>query len=112
MNRGPPNRESVARMDAQLAAQSRAEAALRLHLGQVLEVLGRGACFELGFSSLTAYALERCERGVRWVLGARNLAHRLETLPELRRAVALGRVSWSKAELVAPIAAVSEEARW
>ena len=40
------------RIDAELAAQSRAEAALRLRLGQALEVLGRGACFELGFSSL------------------------------------------------------------
>ena len=116
MNRALENRESIDLIDAQLAQQSRAESALRLHLGQVLEVLARGPCFELGFSSLTAYALERCERSVRWALAARALAQRLEALPELRRAVAEGSVSWSKAELVAPVvapvAAVGEGARW
>ena len=40
--------------------------------GQVLEVLSRKAhCHTLGFSSVAAYALERCERSVRWVEGAR-----------------------------------------
>lgn len=105
------SREGIERIDAQLAQHARAEAALRLHLGQALEVLGRGACFELGFSSLSAYALERCERSVRWALAARCLAQRLEALPELRRAVAAGRVSWSKAELVAPVV-LENEARW
>jgi hypothetical protein len=37
--------------------EAQAEAALRLRLGQPLEVLARGGCFDLGFSSLTAYAL-------------------------------------------------------
>ena len=81
--------EAVAeRIDAELALQSQAEAALRLRLGQALEVMSRGACFELGFSSLFAYALERCERSARWVEGARCLARRLETLPVLRRSSA------------------------
>jgi len=71
-------REAIELMDAGLAEQARSEAALRLHLGQALEVIGRGACFELGFSSLSAYALERCERSVRLALGARCLAQRLE----------------------------------
>jgi hypothetical protein len=102
----------VERIDARLAAQSQAEAALRLRLGQVLDVIGRGACFDLGFSSLAAYALERCERGVRWVEGARCLARRLEALPTLRRAVAHGDLSWSKAVLIARMATPADEVRW
>jgi hypothetical protein len=72
----------VERLDETLASLARAEAGLRLRLGQVLEVLGRGKHFELGFSSIAAYALERCDRSVRWVEAARCLARRLEPLPE------------------------------
>ena len=108
----PVTREQLEQIDAELASRARAETALRLRLGQALEVLGRGGCFELGFSSLRAYALERCERSARWVEGARCLARRLETLPVLRRAVAFGVVSWSKAVLVARVATPSDEARW
>ncbi len=100
------------RLDAELALLSRAETALRLRLGQALEVLGRGACSELGFSSLSAYALERCERGMRWVESARCLARRLEALPVLRRAVAFGEMSWSKAVLIARVATPRDEASW
>jgi len=90
------------RWDRELAALARQGAALRLRLGQMLEVLSQKAhCFTLGFSSVSAYALERCERSVRWVEGARCLARRLEALPALRRALAHGEVSWSALELVA-----------
>jgi len=99
-------------LDAGLAAVARAEAGLRLGLGQVLEALGRGGVFELGFSSLAAYALERCERSGRWVEGARCLARRLEALPVLRKAVATGEVSWSMAECVARAAQPGAEAYW
>jgi hypothetical protein len=99
-------------LDAQLAALARREAGLRLGLGQALEVLSRGGVFALGFSSLSAYALERCERSARWVEAARCLARRLEVLPGLRRAVASGEVSWSMAELVARVAQPQEEVRW
>jgi hypothetical protein len=75
-------------LDATLASLAREEMALRLRLGQLLEVIGRGAVFELGFSSLGAYAVERCERSVRWAEAARCLARRLEALPQLRRAMA------------------------
>jgi hypothetical protein len=108
----PAPHEHLVRIDAELALQSRVEAALRLRLGQTLEVLGRGACFELGFSSLAAYALERCERSTRWVEEARCLARRLEPLPVLRGALAFGVVSWRKAVLVARVATPSDEARW
>ncbi|MEO8184079.1 MAG: hypothetical protein ABI895_35110 [Deltaproteobacteria bacterium] len=97
---------------------AREEAGLRLRLGQVLEVMQRKACcFELGFSSLGAYALERCERSARWVEVACCLARRLEVLPLLRIALATGSISWSKAELLARLlgqekAQSESEAHW
>jgi hypothetical protein len=100
------------RLDATLAALARGETAGRLRLGQLLEVVGRGAVYELGFSSLGAYALERCERSVRWAEAARCLARRLEALPQLRRAVAMAKVSWSMGELLARVATPADEARW
>jgi hypothetical protein len=102
----------VERLDSRLASLARAEAGMRLRLGQVLEVLGRGQHFELGFSSVAAYALERCDRSVRWVEGARGLARRLEPLAELRRALAFGSTSWSMAELLARVAQPEDEASW
>jgi hypothetical protein len=99
-------------LDGRLASFAHAEAGLRLRLGQLLEVLGRGRHFELGFSSIAAYALERCDRSVRWVEAARCLARRLEALPELRRAVAYGSVSWSMGELLVRVAQPRDEACW
>jgi hypothetical protein len=101
------------RLDEALASLSREDSALRLRLGQVLEMLARGGhCLTLGFSSTWAYALERCDRSPRWVEGARCLARRLEALPELRRALGSGHISWSQAELVARVAQPSDEAGW
>ena len=106
-------RHSVESIDAELVAVARKESGLRLRLGQVLEVMQRkGCCFELGFSSLGAYALERCERGVRWVEVACCLARRLESLPLLRAALASGQISWSAAELLARVARPESEAQW
>lgn len=99
-------------LDGTLASLARAEVAVRLRLGQVLEVLGRGACFELGFSSVAAYALERCDRSVRWVEAARCVARRVEALPALRWAMAWGRVSWSMGELLARVAQPPDAQRW
>ena len=104
--------ESIERLDSELASFARAGAAQELRLGQLLEVLGRGAVFELGFSSLGGYAVERCERSVRWAEGARGLARRLEALPELRRAVAIGEISWCMAELLARVATPASEVLW
>lgn len=104
--------DDVERLDVRLASLAREEGALRLRLGQLLEVLGRGAVFDLGFSSLGAYAVERCERSVRWVEAARCLARRVEALPALRRALAAGHVSWTMAEVLARVATPGDEARW
>src|SRR5688572_8890238 len=102
----------IERLDATLASHAREECALRLRLGQLLEILGRGAVFELGFSSLGAYGVERCERSVRWVEAARCLARRVEALPELRRAMAMGTVSWTMGEVLARVATPASEQRW
>lgn len=104
--------EEVRRLDEALALLARQEAALRLCLGQALEVLSKGGVFELGFSSLAAYAIERCDRSGRWAEGARCLARRVEVLPQLREAVAAGRISWSMAELVARVAEPEDEGEW
>jgi len=107
------SRGAVQQRDAELAAWARADAALRLGLGQALEVIEKGGhCFALGFSSLAAYSLERCERSGRWVEGARCLARRLEGVPALRRAVAGGQLSWSAVELVARVATPESEVHW
>jgi len=106
-----PSAELV-QLDAALASLACDEAVLHLHLGQALEVIGRGAVFDLGFSSLAAYAIERCERSGRWAEGARCLARRVERLPGLRRALATGRVSWSMGELLARVAEPESEAGW
>jgi HAMP domain-containing protein len=102
----------VEQLDARLASLARAEAGMRLRLGQVLEVLGRGQHFELGFPSIAAYSVERCDRSVRWVEAARSLARRLEPLHELRRALAFGSISWSMAELLARVAQPEDEVSW
>jgi len=99
--------------DQNLAALARSHAALRLHLGQVLEAMSEQQhCFTLGFSSLTTYALERSERSARWVEAARCLARRLESLPSLRRALAQGELPWSAVELVARVATPETEQHW
>jgi hypothetical protein len=102
----------IEQLDSELASLAQSGGALRLRLGQLLELIGRGAVFELGFSSLGAYAAERCERSARWAEGARSLACRLEALPALRRALANGSVSWSMAELLARRATPGDEALW
>ena len=84
----PERLESIEQLDAQLVAVARQEAGTRLRLGQVLEVMQRKACcFELGFSSLGAYALERCERTARWVETPFRPVEQRSVLPELLSAL-------------------------
>jgi hypothetical protein len=74
--------ESIEALDAELARRCHGAAAPRLSLGRGLEALARIAGHhERGFPSLEAYALERCERGTRWVQESRRLARSLEGLP-------------------------------
>jgi len=99
----------VGRLDEELYQLARGAGRLRLRIGQVLHRLGLGYR-ELGFSTLGAYALERCSRGGRWAAESRALAGRLELLPHLSAALEAGSIGWSMAELLARHATPATEA--
>ena len=107
--RAPP--AGVVRLDARLAELVRGESRARLMLGELLDLLAeRGGHNELGFSSLGAYARERCGRSARWVRESRLLAQRMAKLPQLRAALSGGAIGWCMAELVARHATVETDA--
>ena len=90
----------VGRIDEELYRLARGAGRLRLRIGQALHRLDHGY-HELGFSTLSAYALERCCRGGRWAAESRALGRRLQSLPQLRDALETGSIGWSMAELLA-----------
>jgi hypothetical protein len=105
--------ESITEMDAELSRLARGAGALRLELGMGFEALAqRGGHHEMGFSSLEAYALERCERSARWVQQARALARKLKGLPQTCSALRAGRVTWSMAGVIAKTATRQDEEWW
>jgi hypothetical protein len=105
----PPN--EVLRLDARLTELVRGESRARLMLGELLDLLAqRGGHHELGFSSLGAYARERCGRSARWANESRLLAQRVAELPQLRAALSGGAVGWCMAELVARHATAETDA--
>ncbi len=74
--------ERLEALDEELARRASDAGRLRFEMGWGLELLERsGGHHELGFSSIEAYALERCERSASWTQKARGLARRLERLP-------------------------------
>jgi hypothetical protein len=103
-------------LDQSLARIGRGAAMVRLRVGEALDRLAKtGGCAELGFSSMTAYARERCERGARWAADSRTLARRLlckdgRGLPMVRRALMEGTMLWSMAELLSSHATAESEA--
>ena len=99
----------IAPLDAELYRLARGAGRLRLRIGQALHRLGDGV-HELGFSTLGAYALERCCRGGRWAAESRALARRLCSLPRLTEALETGSIGWSLAELLARHATPQTEA--
>jgi len=103
----PPS--EIAKLDAELYRLSRGAGRLRLRIGQALHRLADGI-HELGFSTLGAYALERCNRGGRWAAESRTLARRLQSLPHLENALESGSIGWSMAELLARHATPQTEA--
>jgi hypothetical protein len=101
----------IAEVDAELVRLGRGGAALRLWLGEVLERLAvRQGHYELGFSSVGAYATERCGLRGRWVADTRAMARRLAELPSMRRALVRGEVSWSMAATLVPHVTRNSEA--
>jgi hypothetical protein len=103
----------VARLDAELVRIGRGVSAVRLAVGDALDALSSaGGHHELGFSSLEAYARERCERTGRWAVDTRALARRLGGLPRTREALQLGVIGWSTAELLARHVTSDSEVEW
>ncbi|MCC6624894.1 MAG: hypothetical protein IT385_26840, partial [Deltaproteobacteria bacterium] len=73
-----PIADPIVDIDARLTALVVGAARWRLALGEAFERLGRlGGPRALGFSSMAAYAVERCGASGRWVEEARGLARRL-----------------------------------
>jgi hypothetical protein len=86
---------------------------LRFEMGRGLDLLERlGGDHALGFSSIEAYALERCERTASWTQKARGLARRLEALPAVADALISGSVNWSMAAVLAAIARPDDADFW
>jgi hypothetical protein len=71
-----------------------------------------GGDHALGFSSIEAYALERCERSASWTQKARGLARRLERLPVIEDALISGSLSWSMAAVLATVASPDDAELW
>src|SRR5258706_16450983 len=89
-------------LDRELAWFARSFGARRLRIGEALvRMADRSWHHELGFSSLTAYALERCGQKARWAAESCWMAKKLTSLPVLRAALVEGVLSWSMVELLA-----------
>jgi hypothetical protein len=103
----------VERLDRALVRLGRGASALRFAVGAALDKLSSsGGHHELGFSSLEAYARERCERSGRWAADARTLARRLSELPRIRVALLSGELGSSAAELLACHVTAETELEW
>jgi hypothetical protein len=92
----------AAEVDGTLRKLARNDGALRLALGEALDALARAhGHHDLGFSSLDAYAKERCGLGSGVVRKLRAMARHLSGLPRLRAALRDGVLGYSMVELLA-----------
>jgi hypothetical protein len=81
----------VTRLDSELVRLARGASAVRLAAGAALDALSStGGHHDLGFSSLEAYARERCDRTGRWAADTQALARKLRLLPRTREALESG----------------------
>jgi hypothetical protein len=100
-------------LDAELARRAGEAGRLRFEMGRGLDLLEQsGGHHALGFSSIEAYALDRCERSASWTQKARSLARRLEGLPALAEALISGSLSWSMAAVLATAASPDDADFW
>jgi hypothetical protein len=105
--------ERLETLDAELARRSGEAGRLRFEMGRGLDLLERGGGDHvLGFSSIEAYALERCERSASWTQKARGLARRLEEIPVLAEALIAGTINWSMAAVLATVARLDDADFW
>jgi hypothetical protein len=105
--------ERLEALDAGLASRAREAGRLRFEMGRGLDLLERtGGDHALGFSSIEAYALERCERSASWTQKARGLARRLEALPAVADALISGSLNWSMAAVLARVARPDDADFW
>jgi hypothetical protein len=105
--------ERLEALDAELAKRAGEAGRLRFEMGRGLDRLERlGGDHVLGFSSIEAYALERCERSASWTQKARALARRLEALPAVAEALISGSLNWSMAAVLAALASPDDADFW
>lgn len=105
--------ERLEALDAELGRRAHDAGRLRFEIGRGLDLLERcGGDHALGFSSIEAYALERCERSASWAQKARGLSRRLEQVPVLADALISGSISWSMAAVLATVASPDDADLW
>jgi hypothetical protein len=82
-------------------------------MGTALEELSRSSGYmDLGFCSIEAYSLERCERSAAWTRDACCLARRVSALPLIRQSLINGQLTWSMAQLIASVSTPDTEEIW
>ena len=97
----------------QVASLARSHAPLRRTLAALAGRLVAARGWErLGFARLSDYARERLGLSARQVYELARIDARLRELPRLESAFLRGRLSWSKARLVARVADAGDETRW
>ncbi len=104
---------SIAELDERLEKSvEENERSERLICEDLFEMRKRRGHEKFGFASIFDYACERfgfSARKTRYLLG---LGLSLQKLPELRAALAEGRLGWSKATKIAQVATPQDEVRW
>jgi hypothetical protein len=105
--------EAVQTLDRELAQVCRFSGSIRLAMGTALQAMARtSGHLQLGFTSIEAYALERCERSAAWTRDACCLARRVSALPRILGALTAGHLTWSMAQLIASVSDPSSEEYW
>jgi hypothetical protein len=109
----PADSSSAASSEVRLLQLARSRGALRRELAQVAGSIVAARSWErISFARLADYARERVGLSARQVQDLAHMNERLRELPRVDAALAAGRLSWTKARLVARVAAAHDEARW
>ncbi len=76
------------------------------------EIMRRELYRDLGYSTMRAYALQELGFSSTRAGDFLRLAAKLESLPEVKREVAAGRLGYTKAREIAKVADASNERKW